>query len=188
MLEGSDQVKSSWSWPAFMLSRCLCCGSGAVMQRAPPPTSNSMAECIAGKQLPNKEVFTVGHTSVGSYFDGVGLAGSADLPGFVEYVSNGAIAIRYQGRCVEAYEFIVDHFTADSEVWVLGLSRGAFTVRSVAGMINNFGIVDGGRSTESSSLTISALSLPHVSEPRQRVPPHCSIPRRVQGRVLRAAH
>ena len=46
---------------------------------------------------------------------------------------------------VEAYRFIVDNFTEDSEVWMLGLSRGAFTVRSVAGMINNSGILDKGK-------------------------------------------
>ena len=101
-----------------------------------------MAECIARRPLADKEVFRVGSTVVGCYFPGVGLAGCAGLPGFVEYVWNGAIAIDIRDRCVEAYKFIVDHFTEDSEVWVLGLSRGAFTVRSVAGMIHNFGILN----------------------------------------------
>ena len=104
-----------------------------------------MAECIAGDQLANKQVFRVGTTVVGSYFDGVGLAGTADLPGFIEYIQDGAVANDIKDRCVEAYKFIVEQFTEDSEVWMLGLSRGAFTVRSVAGMINNFGILDRGK-------------------------------------------
>lgn len=104
-----------------------------------------MAECIARSELANKEVFGMGTTVVGSYFDGVGLAGTADLPGFIEYIQDGAVANDIKDRCVEAYRFIVDNFTEDSEVWLLGFSRGAFTVRSVAGMINNFGILDKGK-------------------------------------------
>jgi uncharacterized protein (DUF2235 family) len=30
----------------------------------------------------------------------------------------------------------------DSRVWLFGLSRGAYTARAVAGMINNCGILD----------------------------------------------
>ena len=101
-----------------------------------------MAECIARQAVANKEPFCVGTSVVGSYFDGVGLAGTADLPGFFEYIEDGAVANDVKNRCVEAYRFIVDHMTEDSEVWMLGLSRGAFTLRSVAGMINNFGILD----------------------------------------------
>ena len=101
-----------------------------------------MLECIARKQLADKEVFTVGTTVVGCYFPGVGLAGSADLPGFAEWLHNGLNAVQIKDRCVEAYGLIVDHFRADAEVWMLGFSTGAFTVRSVAGMIKNFGILD----------------------------------------------
>ena len=104
-----------------------------------------MAECIAGRQLADRQVFTVVDTNVvGCYFPGVGLAGYASLQGFVEYLSDGAVANDIKDRCVEAYRFIVANFIADSEVWILGLSRGAFTVRSVAGMINNFGILEKG--------------------------------------------
>ena len=131
-------------WPPCMLSHCCCtrqwCGDAAGT------TGNIklIAECIARKQLANKEVFTIGNTVVGSYFDGVGLAGTADAAGFLEYIQDGAVANDIKDRCVEAYRFIADNFTDGSEVWMLGLSRGAFTVRSVAGMINNFGILDRG--------------------------------------------
>lgn len=103
-----------------------------------------MAECIAGIPLANRQVFTVGNpvVVVGTYFDGVGLAGTANLAGFIEYIQDGITANDIRNRCVEVYRFIVEYCTKDSEVWLLGFSRGAFTVRSVAGMINNFGIVD----------------------------------------------
>ena len=103
-----------------------------------------MAECIARIPLANRQVFPVGDpvSLVGTYFDGVGLGGTPDLAGFIEYIQDGATANDIRNRCVEVYRFIVEYCTVDSEVWLLGFSRGAFTVRSVAGMINNFGILD----------------------------------------------
>ena len=76
-------------------------------------------------------------TAVVRYFDGVGLTGS-----FRDYLFNGTVANDIRSKCLEAYKFIVKHYKRGSEVWVFGLSRGAHTVRSVAGMINNWGIID----------------------------------------------
>lgn len=42
---------------------------------------------------------------------------------------------------MEVYEYIVQHFTPEHKIWMFGLSRGAYTVRCVAGMINNCGIL-----------------------------------------------
>ncbi|ODA84221.1 hypothetical protein RJ55_02739 [Drechmeria coniospora] len=45
-------------------------------------------------------------------------------------------------QCIAAYRFLVDNYSyPDREIWMFGLSRGAFLVRSIAGMINNCGIV-----------------------------------------------
>ena len=121
----------------LLLPREQWCGNAAGT------TSNIklMAECIARKPLADKEVFNVGANVIGCYFAGAGLAGSAGLPGFVQYVASNEVEHDIRDKCVEAYKFIVDHFTEGSEVWMLGFSRGAFTVRSVAGMVNNFGIL-----------------------------------------------
>ncbi len=47
--------------------------------------------------------------------------------------------------CIDTYAAIVEDFRppleGPSEVWMFGLSRGAYTVRSVCGMINNWGIL-----------------------------------------------
>lgn len=42
---------------------------------------------------------------------------------------------------VEGYEFLVRHWRPGDEIFVFGYSRGAFTARSIAGLINRFGIV-----------------------------------------------
>lgn len=45
-------------------------------------------------------------------------------------------------QCIAAYKFIVCNYSyPDRQIWMFGLSRGAFMVRSVAGMINNCGII-----------------------------------------------
>ncbi|KLU86975.1 hypothetical protein MAPG_05981 [Magnaporthiopsis poae ATCC 64411] len=71
------------------------------------------------------------------YRHGVGLNS-----GFLDYLFNGVTAMDIAQECTACYKFIVDHYdAADHEVWMFGLSRGAYTVRCVAGMINNCGIV-----------------------------------------------
>lgn len=70
------------------------------------------------------------------YFPGVGLGST-----FLEYLFNGATANDIDEDCIRVYRYIVQHYTPQHEVWMFGLSRGAYTVRCVAGMINNCGIL-----------------------------------------------
>ncbi|CAK7210065.1 hypothetical protein SCUCBS95973_000666 [Sporothrix curviconia] len=70
------------------------------------------------------------------YRHGVGLNST-----FLDYLFNGITAQDIATECVSAYRFIVDHYAENSEIWLFGLSRGAYTVRCVAGMINNCGIL-----------------------------------------------
>lgn len=70
------------------------------------------------------------------YFQGVGLGGD-----FMSYLWDGAFATHIERYCSEVYDYIVQNFAPGREVWMFGLSRGAYIVRSVAGMINNCGIV-----------------------------------------------
>lgn len=72
-----------------------------------------------------------------AYFSGVGLGGDE-----ADYIVNGAFAVDLKEKCIEVYSYIVREFrNSDDKIWMFGLSRGAFTVRSVAGMINNLGIL-----------------------------------------------
>lgn len=41
----------------------------------------------------------------------------------------------------EAYSFIASNYTSGDEILLVGFSRGAFTARSVAGMIENIGLL-----------------------------------------------
>src|SRR5262245_41344042 len=41
----------------------------------------------------------------------------------------------------QAYMFIAQRYRPGDEIWIFGFSRGAFTARSVAGMIHLFGLI-----------------------------------------------
>ncbi|KAM6514375.1 hypothetical protein FALCPG4_015524 [Fusarium falciforme] len=71
------------------------------------------------------------------YIHGVGLGST-----FLDYVFNGITAQDIAAQCIAAYRFIVDNYSyPNRQVWMFGFSRGAFIARSVAGMINNCGII-----------------------------------------------
>lgn len=73
---------------------------------------------------------------VAGYQEGCGMNAT-----FIQYIWNGATASDIGEEIVSVYKFIVDNFTDDHEIWLFGFSRGAFTVRCIAGMINNCGII-----------------------------------------------
>ncbi|KAG0308116.1 hypothetical protein BGZ99_001266 [Dissophora globulifera] len=70
------------------------------------------------------------------YFPGSGLGGT-----FLEYLFNATSGDDIAKDCIEVYRYIVTRYSRDQEIWMFGLSRGSYTVRCVAGMINNCGII-----------------------------------------------
>jgi hypothetical protein len=80
----------------------------------------------------------------GLYIHGVGLGST-----FLDYIFNGITAQDMAEQCISVYRYIVDTYVdREYEIWMFGLSRGAYTVRCVAGMVNNCGIVKRGNLDE----------------------------------------
>lgn len=70
------------------------------------------------------------------YYDpGVGLKNALDR------VAGGAFGIGLDGEIEEAYSFLSMNYEIDDEIYLFGFSRGAYTVRSLAGLIRCCGIV-----------------------------------------------
>lgn len=63
---------------------------------------------------------------IGSYYDRVG--GGMTGKGIVKNIMDG-------------YRYIVQNYTPGDEIYLIGFSRGAYTVRSLCGLINNCGIL-----------------------------------------------
>jgi len=71
------------------------------------------------------------------YYDkGIGADGT-----WIKRVYQGATGSGISENILEAYQFLIDNYEPDDKLFFFGFSRGAFTVRSLAGLIRNSGIL-----------------------------------------------
>jgi len=73
------------------------------------------------------------------YHSGVGTGGDE-----VEKVLSGAIGLGLSRNVRDAYAFIVHNYAEGDELFLFGFSRGAYTARSVAGLIGWAGLIQKG--------------------------------------------
>ena len=69
------------------------------------------------------------------YDQGVGTGNALDR------FSGGAFGRGLDGNIFDAYRFLVANYEPNDRIYLFGFSRGAFTIRSLAGMIRNCGIL-----------------------------------------------
>ncbi len=69
------------------------------------------------------------------YDQGVGTGNSLDR------LSGGAFGRGLDDHIFEAYRFLIANYEPGDEIYLFGFSRGAFTVRSIAGMIRKCGVL-----------------------------------------------
>jgi uncharacterized protein (DUF2235 family) len=121
------------------------CGRETQVPGAPPSNIKMLADMVGrveftsgSAQEPTKvhRIHSTNSNVIAGYQEGIGVNKT-----FLEYLWDGATASTIGEECVSVYQFIVEHYTADHDIWMFGLSRGAYTVRCVAGMINNCGII-----------------------------------------------
>ena len=70
------------------------------------------------------------------YDNGIGVIGNT-----VKRLVNGALGAGLDDNIINAYKFIVWNYEPGDELYLFGFSRGAYTVRSLAGMIRRCGIL-----------------------------------------------
>jgi uncharacterized protein (DUF2235 family) len=69
------------------------------------------------------------------YHDGVGTH-----PG-LDKLTGGAFGEGIEGNIRDLYRFLVYNYDTDDQIFLFGFSRGAFTVRTLAGFMNAFGLL-----------------------------------------------
>src|SRR5262245_42081413 len=75
-------------------------------------------------------------TQIVFYHPGVGPRGS-----LLQRLWDGYTGTGVAENIRDAYHFVIEHFEPGDELFLFGFSRGAFTVRSLAGLIRNCGIL-----------------------------------------------
>lgn len=77
-----------------------------------------------------------GTPQLAHYHPGVGTGG------FIDRVAGGAFGVGLGLNIRQCYRFLVDHYHPGDYVYLFGFSRGAYTVRSLAGLVRNCGVID----------------------------------------------
>ncbi|MCR8825715.1 DUF2235 domain-containing protein [Pseudosulfitobacter koreensis] len=118
---------------------------------------------------------------VSAYFKGIGTDERFDGPvrKFFNKYGGGAFGWGLDAKVKQAYQFIAEAYRSGDEIYLFGFSRGAFTARSVAGMIRKCGIVTD-TSTEGINAAFELYRKPgdqnhpdkrHILEARRRLSP-----------------
>lgn len=68
---------------------------------------------------------------------GTGISEVRSVPGYVGICEG----LTFAKNIREVYSFITANYTPGDEIVLIGFSRGAFTARSVAGIINDIGLL-----------------------------------------------
>lgn len=76
-----------------------------------------------------------GTTQIVFYDQGVGTGFGLDR------LFGGAMGWGLAKNVLDGYRFVVHNFVPDDEIFLFGFSRGAYTARSIAGMIRNCGVL-----------------------------------------------
>lgn len=98
-------------------------------QKAPPSNVSRMGWAI-------KETSRDGIPQVVNYQAGVGTSG-----GRISRVVGGATGVGVKANIREAYTYIATNWSPGDEIFLMGFSRGAFTARSVGGLIGALGLL-----------------------------------------------
>ncbi|KAI1878321.1 uncharacterized protein JN550_000503 [Neoarthrinium moseri] len=68
-------------------------------------------------------------------------SGVGSRTGFVDMIAGGAFGIGIAENIREAYSYICANYVDGDEIILVGFSRGAFTARSIAGIISDLGLL-----------------------------------------------
>ena len=59
-----------------------------------------------------------------------------------EHIRGGAFGYGLSRNIRQGYKFLIDRYSAGDEIYIFGFSRGAYTARSLTGLIRNSGLLD----------------------------------------------
>lgn len=69
-------------------------------------------------------------------------SGVATTSNWIGNMTEGFIGAGMEGNIIEAYNFVVLNWSPGDQIYCFGFSRGAYTARSIAGLISDIGICE----------------------------------------------
>jgi uncharacterized protein (DUF2235 family) len=61
-----------------------------------------------------------------------------------EKVRGGMFGYGINTAVIEAYEWLIENYNAEDEIFIFGFSRGAYTARSLSGLVSRCGLLTSG--------------------------------------------
>jgi uncharacterized protein (DUF2235 family) len=116
------------------MKRLIVCSDGTWFTDTPKPPSTATNVVIVRDALPPHPAGSA--EQVVFYDPGVGTRDN-----FLDKWLGGAFGIGLGENVKDCYRFLVENFNVGDEIFFFGFSRGAFTVRSTAGLIRKCGIL-----------------------------------------------
>jgi uncharacterized protein (DUF2235 family) len=126
---GTEQVRQSHK-------RIVICADGTWNSARSTAVGDSATTNVWLLYQLVKQFAADGTPQLAHYHPGVGTGG------FIDRVVGGAFGVGLGLNIRQCYRFLVDHYHPGDYVYLFGFSRGAYTVRSLAGLVRNCGIID----------------------------------------------
>ncbi|KZL85580.1 peptidoglycan binding domain-containing protein [Colletotrichum incanum] len=120
----------------------ICCDgtwqSSVTGQKNIPSNVTRLARSIAHTGSIKKGKEKIPCRQVVFYSAGIGTSGGVNI---VEKLRQAIFGDGLVAEVIKAYNFVVMNYTEGDEIFCFGFSRGAYTARSVAGLITDIGII-----------------------------------------------
>lgn len=133
-VETHDNLNELGSGVAGVRKRIIICADGTWNA---PKKKDATATNVWLTYGLIKNVGADGLPQLKYYHAGVGTAGD-----WLARVFEGATGGGLEWNMLDCYRFLVEHYRPGDAVYLFGFSRGAYTVRTLAGLIRNSGIID----------------------------------------------
>ncbi len=118
----------------------ICCdGTGnKFIDKPDPDNSNSnVVKLYATLRIHNEQI--------AYYHPGVGTAGDPRVTGKIaslwSQIKGLAFAYGFKDNVLDAYQYLMKRYDDGDQVYMIGFSRGAYTVRALAGMLDGYGLL-----------------------------------------------
>jgi len=115
----------------------VCCDGTWNRPESDSGDANTPATCtnVLKTVRAIKSLDQVGTDQIVYYERGVGTSGMID-----RFVA-GATGYGIKRNIEQAYRFLANNYAPGDELWCFGFSRGAYTVRSLMGLVNTIGLI-----------------------------------------------